>query len=124
MGQFVYPFPFCLIQSFLQPIEDHLVGGLDLPISLRVRSGRVVVHDSKFTTIYPKSLIVELCSVVRYKGVRYAEPHDNVPPHEFLHVLVSNISQRLGLYPFHEIICPNEQQSLVWSSSREWAHDV
>ena len=124
MGQLVYPFPFCLIQSFLQPIKDHLVGGLNLPVSLRVYRGIVVVPNSKFTTISPESLAVELCSAVRYEGVRYAEPRDNVPPHEFLHVLVSDISQRLGLYPFHEIICPNEQPSLVCSSPREWAHDV
>ena len=92
MGQLVYPFPFCLVKSFLQPIKDHLVGGLGLLVSLWVCRGRVVILDSKFTTISLKSLAIELCPVFRYEGVRYTKPRDNVPPHEFLHVLVSDIS--------------------------------
>ena len=84
--------PFCLIQSFLQPIKDCFVGGLGLPVSLWVCRGNVVVPDSKFNTISPESFVVELCSIVRYEGIRYAELCDNVPPHEFLHVLVSDIS--------------------------------
>ena len=124
MGQFVYPLPFCLVQSFLQPIKDCLVGGLGLPVSLWVCRGSVVVLDSKFNTISLESFVVELCSVVRYEGIRYAELHENVLPHEFLHVLVLDISQRLNFYPFREIIYPNKQPSSVCSSSREWAHDV
>ena len=106
MGKLVYPFPFYLVQSFLQPIKDHLVDGLDLPVSLWVCRGKVVVLDSEFTTISPKSLAVELCFIVRYEGGRYVELCYNVPPHEFLHVLISNISQWLDFYPFREIICP------------------
>ena len=69
MGQLIYPFLFRLVQSFLQPIKDHLVRGLGLPISLWVCKGRVVVPDFEFTTISPESLTVELCYVVRYEGV-------------------------------------------------------
>ena len=67
MGQLVYPFLFRLIQSFLQPIKDHLVGGLGLPVPLWVCRGRVVVPDFEFTTISLESLTVELCYIVRYE---------------------------------------------------------
>ena len=41
-----------------------------MSVSLWVCWSIVVVPDSKFTTISPKSIAVELCSVVRYEGVR------------------------------------------------------
>ena len=64
MWEFLYPPSLGVVQSFLKPIDYHLVEGFGLFVPLRISWGRVPVGDPQFTVVSPEGLAVELELVV------------------------------------------------------------
>ena len=91
MRELFYPSPLCLIQSFLQSVHYDLIHGLDLPISLGVGGGGILVNDPKLAAILFKVLAVKLETVVRNECVWSSEAGNNVLPDEFLGIRVPNV---------------------------------
>ena len=124
MGEFFYPSPLCLVQSFLQSVHYDLVHGFDLPISLRVGGGGISVNDSKLAAILPKVLIVELKPIVGNECTWGSEAGDDVLPDEFLGVHVSNVGQGFSFHPFSEVISSDYYVSLVPRSFGERSDNI
>ena len=63
----------------------------------------------KITTISPKGLTIELEPIIRDKSVRDLKSCYDISPYKSLHIFISDVRKRLGLYLFGEVICCDEK---------------
>ena len=56
--------------------------------------------------------------------MRDSEPSDNIFPNKFFGVHISNVRQGLGFNPFGEIVCADQQISLVTCCFGERANNI
>ena len=104
MSQLVHPFTLSFFQPLLQSIYNDFIHSLDLAIALRVCWGGVSVLYAQITTISPKGLDIELKPIIRYESVWDPKSRNDVLPHKSLYILISDVSKKLGLYLFGEVI--------------------
>ena len=124
MWQFFHLSSFRFIQPFLEPIHYNFVSSLNLTISLGVSRGRKPIRNSQIIAVSLEAFVIKLKSIVRDEGMRDPEPGDNVFPDKFLGVHISDVCQGLGFNPFDEIVCANQQISLVTCCFGERANDI
>ena len=124
MREFLYPSPLGVVQSFLKPIDDDFVNNLSLSISMRISRGRVLVCDPQFATVSSEGLAIKLESIIRNKGSRDPESCNDVSPDKSFRIYVSNVSQWLGFDSFGEVICADQQVSLVSCCFGEGAYNI
>ena len=89
---------------------------------MNVASAVSFVWDTK--PDFPSGSAIKLEPVVRDKGSRDPESCNNVSPDEPFSIYVSNVSQWLSFDPFGEVICANQQISLISCFLGEGAYNI
>ena len=124
MGQIFYPSSFHVIQPFLESVHYYLVNSLGLSIYLRISWSEIPICDSKITTVSLKRFPIKLKAIVWDEGMKDPEPCDNIFRNKFLGIHVLNICQRFSFNLLGEVVCANQQISLVSYCFRERANNI
>ena len=111
--QLFYQFSLCVIQPLLKPTHYDLIDSFSLSIPLRICRGEISIHYAQVTAISPESFAIKLKSVVRDEGTRDSKPSDNIFPNESLSIHFPNIRQWFIFNPFGEVVCADQQISLI-----------
>ena len=124
MRQFFHPSSFRIIQSLLEPIHYNFVSSLGMTIPLGVSRGRIPIRNFQITIVSPKGFAIKLKSIVRDEGMRDPKPGDNIFPDKFLGIHLSDVRQGLDFNPFDEIVCADQQISLVTCCFRKRTNNI
>ena len=113
-----------LSNLFFKPTHYDLINSFSLSIPLWVCQGGVYIWYVQVAAIPPKGLAIKLKTVIRDEGARDSKPSDNIFPNKSLGIHVSDFCQWFSFNPFGEVICADQQISLVPCCLRERAYNV
>ena len=95
-----------------------------MAVTLRLCWGGVSIFYAQITTILPEGLAIKLEPIIRDESVWDPKSRYDIPPYKSLHILISDVSKRLGLHPLSEVIHCDEEEILTSGGLREQANDV
>lgn len=103
-GELVWPSSIVCVELLLDYFENSLVGGLDLPIGLRVGRRGIVIFDFPFLAPFSECSTVKLLHVVSYDNTRHTKPAYHRAPKELLNSLFCDGNQLLSFDPLSEVV--------------------
>ena len=124
MWQLFYPSPLYVIQPLFKPIHYDLIDSFSLSIPLGICRGEVSIRYAQVIAISPESFAIKLKSVVRDKGARDSKPSENIFPNESFGIDVPDIRQWFNFNPFGEVVCVDQQVSLIPCCPGEGTYNV
>ena len=113
-----------IIEPLLESIYYDLVNSLGLSIPLGISWGRISIRNSQVITVSRERFAIKLKAIVRDEDMKDPELCDNVFPNKFLGIHVPDICQGLSFNPLYEVVCANQQISLVPCCLGERANNV
>ncbi|KAB2622479.1 hypothetical protein D8674_024661 [Pyrus ussuriensis x Pyrus communis] len=105
-------------------VENHLVGCLSLPISLRGPWRGHVLLDAIFLEELRQIFAYELQAIICDDGLKDVESVNDGPPYKVLYVRLSHGCHRLCFYPFGEVINCHDHHASAATNERHWPYQV
>ena len=84
----------------------------------------ILIHNSQVATVPPESFTIKLKAIIRDKGVKDPKLKDNVFPNKSLSIHIIDICQWFSFNPLDQVICVDQQLSLIPYCLRERPYNI